>query len=101
MARFDVYPTPGKGRDGYVVDVQADLLSHLATRIVVPLLSEDITPKPIGELNPIFDILGRRHVMVTQAIASIPGRELKRPVASLTDHHDRITRALDILLLGF
>jgi len=39
--------------------------------------------------------------MVTQAIASISGRELRRAVASLTDHHDRITRAHNILLLGF
>lgn len=101
MARLDVHPMPGKGRDGYVVDVQADLLSHLATRTVVPLLPEDRAPKPISDLNPVFEIRGKRHVMVTQAIASIPGRELKRPVASLTEQHDRITRALDTLLLGF
>jgi toxin CcdB len=100
MARHDVHPMPGKG-EGYVVDVQADLLAHLATRTVVPLLPEDVAPKPIHELNPVFDIRGKRHVLVTQAIASIPGRELKRAVASLTEHHDRITRALDILLVGF
>jgi len=40
-------------------------------------------------------------VIVTQAIASIPGRELKRSVALLNDQHDQITRALDTLLLGF
>ncbi len=101
MARLDVYLMPGKGRDGYVVDVQAELLSHLATRIVVPLLSENTAPKPISELNPVFDILSERYVMVTQALASIPSRELRGAVASLTGHHDRITRALDILLLGF
>lgn len=101
MACLDVYSMPGGSQVGYVVDVQADLLSNLATRIVVPLLSEDAAPKPISELNPVFEILGVRYFMVTQATASIPGRELKRAVASLTDHHDRITRALDILLLGF
>jgi len=91
---------PGRG-DGYVVDVQADLLTHLATRVVVPLLPEDVAPKPIDELNPAFDIRGKRHVLVTQAIASISGRELTRAVGSLAEHHDRITRALDILLVGF
>ena len=101
MARLDVYPMPGKGRAGYIIDVQADLLSDLATRTVVPLLSEDAAPKPIRDLNPVFELLGKPYVMVTQAIASIPGRELKGVVASLTDQHDRITRALDILLLGF
>lgn len=101
MSRLDVHPMPGKGRGGYILDVQADLLSHLATRTVVPLLREDTAPKPISELNPIFEIHGERHVMVTQAIASIPGRELKRAVASLAEQHDRVIRALDTLLLGF
>jgi toxin CcdB len=100
MARHDVHPMPGTG-EGYVVDVQADLLSHLATRTVVPLVPEDAAPAPINDLNPVFDIRGRRHVLLTQAIASIPRRELKRAVASLTEHREHITRALDILLVGF
>ncbi len=71
MPRLDVHPMPRKG-EGYVVDVQADLLYHLATRTVVPLLPEATAPKPISELNPIFEIQNRRCVLVTQAIASIP-----------------------------
>ncbi len=101
MPRLDVHPMPGANRAGFVVDVQAELLSHLATRTVVPLLPERSAPKPISDLNPVFDIAGEPHVMVTQAIASIPGRELRRAVASLADWHDDITRALDTLLLGF
>ncbi len=58
-------------------------------------------PKPITELNPVFEIRGKRHVMLTQAIASIPVNEMKRAVSSLVDHHDRVIRALDTLLLGF
>lgn len=46
MARLDVYSLPGERRAGYIVDVQADLLSHLATRVVVPLLLEKEAPKP-------------------------------------------------------
>lgn len=101
MPRLDVHPIPGKGQDGYILDVQADLLSHLSTRAVVPLLPEEKAPKPISELNPVFEIRSKRHVMITQAIASIPIRELSQPIASLTEHHDRVTRALDVLLLGF
>ncbi len=100
MARFDVHPMPG-GSGGYVLDVQADLLSHLSTRIVVPLLPEAAVPRPISELNPVYDIGGARHVLVTQALASVPGRELKRPVSGLAEHRDSITRALDVLLTGF
>ena len=101
MARLDVHTMPGKAREGYVLDVQAELLSHLATRTVVPLLLEDSAPKPISELNPVFETRGKRYVMVTQAIASILGWELKRAVTSLTTQHDVVTRALDTLLLGF
>lgn len=39
MPRHDVHPMPGRA-EGYILDVQADLLSHLGTRIVVPLLPE-------------------------------------------------------------
>lgn len=101
MARLDVHPMPGKRLAGYIVDVQADLLDHLVTRTVLPLLPEKSAPKPISDLNPVFEIGGTRHVLVTQAIASIPKHELKRAVASLAEHHDRIVRALDTLLVGY
>ena len=101
MARLNVYPMPGKASEGYVLDVQANLLSHLTTRNVVPLLPEKHAPKPITDLNPTFRIGDAPYVMVTQAIATIPVRELKRPVASLVPEHDRVIRALDILLIGF
>jgi toxin CcdB len=100
MPRLDVYPTPGRG-GGYVVDVQADLLDHLATRIVVPLLPVEVAPPPIRDLNPVFAIDGIPHVLLTQALASIPSRELRHPVASLDQQRDTITRALDILFLGY
>jgi toxin CcdB len=100
MSRLDVYPTPGRG-GGYVVDVQAVLLDHLSTRAVVPLLAAATAPPPIRDLNPVFDIDGTPHVLLTQAIASIPARELRRPVASLGPQRDAITRALDILFLGY
>lgn len=100
MARYDVYPMPGSGK-GYVVDVQAELLEHLHTRVVVPLLPEADAPTPIRELNPIFVINGIRHVLLSQALASIARRELKPTQSSLAVQRDDITRALDLLLTGF
>ena len=100
MPRLDVYPTPGRG-GGYVVDVQASLLDSLATRAVIPLLPEAAAPPALRDLNPVFEIEGAPHVLLTQAIASIPSLELRRPVASLAQARDAITRALDILFLGY
>ncbi len=58
MARFDVYPY--QGGQGLLLDVQADLLEHLNTRVVVPLLPMDLTPKPARRLNPVFEINGMK-----------------------------------------
>jgi toxin CcdB len=99
MARLDVHPMPGAS-EGYVLDVQAERLSHLATRIVVPLLPEERAPKPITTLNPVYDIRGRRHVLLPQGIASIATRGLDSAVASLAGHDDSIGRALSLLLAG-
>ncbi|GAA4483581.1 CcdB family protein [Gluconacetobacter asukensis] len=101
MARLDIYPMPGKQRTGYVVDVQAELLSRLATRMVIPLLPVADAPPPISELNPVIAIKDVPHVLLTQALASIPVSELRKPVASMDAHHDIITRALDTLFVGF
>lgn len=70
-------------------------------RVVVPLLPATSAPPPIRDLNPEFDIEDAPHVMLIQAIASIPVRELRRPVASLAQERDAITCAPDILFLGF
>lgn len=100
MARLDVYPMPG-GRPGYVVDVQANLLNGLQTRIAVPLIPEHEASKPISDLNPIFQINGQPYVLLTQALASVPSAELKQAILSLDPHHDAVVRALDLLLVGF
>jgi toxin CcdB len=37
MPRLDVHAMPAGRKAGYLLDVQADLLSGLSTRVVVPL----------------------------------------------------------------
>lgn len=64
MARHDVHSMPGKD-EGYVLDVQAELLLHLHTCVVVPLLLEGTAPPAISKLNPVFEIEGRPDVMMT------------------------------------
>jgi len=99
MARFDVYPMPG-GRAGAVLDVQADVLDQIRTRVVVPLIPTVDAPPPIRGLNPVFDIGGVPHVMLTQAIATVPVRELRPATGTLIREADTVMRALDLLLTG-
>ncbi|WP_029030825.1 CcdB family protein [Salinarimonas rosea] len=98
MARLDVFPNPGGV--GYLLDVQADLLEELNTRVVVPLLPKNVAPKPIGRLNPVFTIGVTEYVMATQLLAAIPRRALGTAVTNLGPHHSRIVEALDMLITG-
>jgi toxin CcdB len=99
MARYDIFARP-EG-DGYYLDCQADLLSHLNTRFVVPLLMPDIAPKPAGRLNPQFLVNGDPFVMVTQFAAAIPLRDLSDFAGSLADHDMAIMGAIDMLTSGY
>jgi toxin CcdB len=80
--------------------VQSDLLGHLATRAVVPLLPLDDFPAPIRDLNPVFEIDGVRHVFAPQSIATVPLKALGSAKLSLDREYDLLTRAIDILLIG-
>lgn len=99
MARFDLYRNPD--RNGYLLDVQSDLLSDLNTRIVVPLMPADHAPRPAAILNPVFDLHEAPYVMVTQFLSAVPAGLLRHPVGSLSRQSEVITRAFDFLYQGF
>ena len=86
--------------EGYLLDVQANLLGQLDTRVVVPLLALDIAPKPAKVLNPVFEIDGRPHSMATQFLAAVPRRLLQREILSLESQAHVIVGALDCLFQG-
>lgn len=99
MARFDAYAHPGE--PGYLLDVQAGLLSPLSTRLVVPLLPVDLAPQAADRLNPCFEIQGVAVSMVTQFMAATPAAELTQHVASLDHHSAAILDAIDFLHQGW
>lgn len=99
MSRFAVYRNPDG--DGYLLDVQADLLSHLNTRIVVPLLPRDVAPTPAKVLNPVFEVDGQSVVMATQFLAAVPKKMLSRVIANTENRRSEIKAALDLLFQGF
>ncbi len=96
MAQFDLYRLDG----GLVVDVQADLLDRLSTRIVVPLIPEAEAPRPADRLNPAFAIEGARHVLLPQFMAAVPAAELGAKTGSLATERDRIKPAVDMVFDG-
>ena len=98
MARYEVFRRVDLG---YLLDVQSDLLDLLTTRVVVPLMPLDQAPEPARRLNPVFDVEGQAHVMVTQYISAVSGAELGAVVTSLEERFDEITMALDMVFQGY
>ena len=92
MARFDVDPNPSG--NGYLLDVQSDLLSNLNTRLAVPFLFNSSAPKPAKRLNPTFVFNRETLVMMTQFMAAVP-------VAILNTEFGRITIAIEMVMQEF
>jgi toxin CcdB len=96
MAQFDVF----RLSDGpLVVDCQADLLSDLESRFVVPLLSPGLVEGSAG-LNPRFLIRDEVMHLFPQGAATVQASELREPIGSLADDGFTILNAIEFLLTG-
>lgn len=101
MAQFDLHARRRSRDFPFVLDVQAGLLSSLATRVVVPLMPRKrFGGKPITRLNPTAVVDGVEYVLVFQELAAMPARELGSAVASLRARRSDILAALDLLIAG-
>lgn len=103
MAQFDVHrnTAASKGRVPFVLDLQADLLRLLATRVVVPLVKpETLGGLLIGHLHVPVQVEGKNLVAVVSELAAIPARTLGPRVASLAHLRSELVRALDVLVAG-
>jgi toxin CcdB len=104
VARFDVYRNPNRRsreRVPYLLDLQADLLSGLATRLVVPLVPATEFGQPIEKLNPLFRVGGRSYVMATAEMAAVPTKSIGERVASVEPNSAVVLAAVDFLISGF
>lgn len=99
MARFNLFDNPDG--EGYLLDVQSDLLDITRTRVVVPMVPAGRVPRAVSRLHPVFALRGGDHVMATHLIATVPIEVLNQPRGDLAAHQDTITAALDMLFSGF
>jgi toxin CcdB len=101
MAQFDVYRNPRRGAFPLLLDIQAEVLSQLATRVVVPLATvKRYGARPITHLNPTAKIGRAQYVLVFQELAAIPASTLRSPVGSLSDRRTDLIAAIDLLFTG-
>lgn len=104
MAQFDLYVNQNAATRQtipYLLDLQADLLEALGTRVVAPLVTASLFGKPATHLNPTFIIDESPVVMSTAELAGVPVRLLGKAVGSLKGQRDEILAALDLLFTGF
>lgn len=104
MAQFDVHTNPNPETNlaiPYLLDVQADLLNNLATRVVIPLYSVPAMGKAAKHLNPRFSILQTTVILSTAELAGVTVNSLGDKVCSLKEHRNEIISALDFLITGF
>jgi toxin CcdB len=104
MAQFDVYRNANpatRARVPYLLDVQSDLLDTLATRVVVPLCKPEVLRGKLAErLNPVFEVEGRKMVLLTPELAGVSRKALGEKIENLADRRDSIIAALDLVITG-
>jgi toxin CcdB len=104
MAQFDVFENPNEETNQavpYLLDVQADLLDTLSTRVVVPLVAASAMGKAVKHLNPEFTIKNTTVFMSTSELAGISVAAMGENVGSLKAQRHEIIAALDFLFTGF
>ncbi len=99
MARFEFFAHAPIS--GYLLDVQANIIGELKTRVVVPLMPLSSSAPPIRSLHPVLQIEGMPFLMHTHLIGAVPLRMLRGPAGTLRDRQDDIMAALDMLFTGF
>jgi len=103
MAQFDVYLNPNQKTNQqipFLLDVQADMLDSLATRIVVPLFLPSAFGKPVQHLTPQFKIKSKKVIMSTAELAGVSVTILGDKIANLHESRNEIIAALDFLFTG-
>ena len=83
-----------------MVDCQSNLLDHIDTRFVIPLIPIADAPLPTGRLNPVVAHDGQSYLLLTQTASAVNKRDLGPPLGSLEPLRDDIVRALDVLVTG-
>ena len=103
MARFEVRTNLNRAtriRVPYLLELQADMLSALDTRLVAPLVPAAEFGPAATRLNPGFRVGNRNLVMDTALMAGVPKKLLGEKVDSLAERSVDILGAVDFLVSG-
>jgi len=104
VGQFSVHRNPDPAtqeRFPLFVDVQDDLLSYLATRVVIPLTPQDRRGyDAILALAPPLTIDGRNYVLLAPQLTHLRASQLGPAVARLTAERRDVLAAVEMLFRG-
>jgi toxin CcdB len=101
--QFEVFsnPSPAARRAfPLLVVLQSDLAESGRERTVAPLVLGAAVAGVAGRLTPIVSVQGREYVVMVHLMTTAWADDLRRPVAGIAEHRERITLALDYLFFG-
>lgn len=96
--QFDIYRS---NDDVLVLVIQSDLLEHLPTRVVIPLVSSRDIAVPFQTLMPVVMSSDIQMRLLPQQIATVMTSSLVTHVGSAAHLRDDIIRACDMLITGY
>jgi toxin CcdB len=105
MGQFTVHKNPSartRNDIPYLLDVQCDLFSVLATRVVVPLYRlETLGSATMAKLTPVLRFQDQNLVAMVPELAGVARRNLGPAVGDLASARAELLQAMDLLLTGF
>ena len=105
MAQYDVYKNVNAQTQNHIpflLDIQSDHMSALATRLVVPLKKQDLfEQRAVGKVHPKVLIGSVPVYAVVSEMAAVPAGILGEYVTSLQHERSTILAAVDLIVTGF
>ncbi|MCS4320887.1 toxin CcdB [Serratia sp. BIGb0234] len=104
MKQFTVYKNRSRNKQAYpyFIDVQADMLAHLNTRLVMPLTQKANSNSQVKVLTPVITIEQVDYVVLATMITTTDVKNLKDEDAIMDASHlrDQLVSAIDMMILG-
>ncbi|MBT9433425.1 CcdB family protein [Candidatus Sodalis endolongispinus] len=104
MKQFAVYKNKSRNKQvySYFIDVQAEMLEHLNTRLVMPLTQKTNSNSQVKMLAPVVTIEQVDYVVLANMITTTDVKNLKDENAVMDASHisDQLVAAIDMMILG-
>jgi toxin CcdB len=97
-----VFPNPSprtRDRHPFFVVLQSDVLQHLNTRVVAPLIAPNAS-RALERFMPAVSILGSKLVIDVANVGVLPVKVATAPVTNLEAERYRIVAAIDLVFAG-